>query len=109
MSKDNPDFHNKFLAFMPSLPYLYGLPKIHKENIPLRPIVSTTGPVTYKLSKFLASKLKQLNGQISSSFILNSEDFVDRISDMDLENKVMVSFDVKSLFTNVPLDQTLTF
>ena len=47
MSKDNPDFRKKFLAFMPSLPYLYGLPKIHKENIPLRPIVSTTGSVPY--------------------------------------------------------------
>ena len=94
---------------MPSLPYLYGLIKIHKENIPLMPIVSTTGSVTYKLSKFLVSKSKQLNGQISSSFILNSEDFVDIIRDMDLENKIMVSFDVKSLFTNVPLDQTLNF
>ena len=29
----------------------YGLPKIHKENIPLRPKVSLPGSPTYDLSK----------------------------------------------------------
>jgi hypothetical protein len=30
-------------------PYLYGLPKIHKPDIPLRPIVSYIGPPRYAL------------------------------------------------------------
>ena len=33
---------------------IYGSPKIHKENIPLRPIVSLPGSPTYDLSKYLA-------------------------------------------------------
>ena len=36
------------------VPVLCGLPKLHKENIPLRPIVSFTSPPTYNLSKALA-------------------------------------------------------
>jgi len=32
-------------------PRLYGLPKIHKEVVPLRPIVSNIGAPTYQLSK----------------------------------------------------------
>jgi hypothetical protein len=32
----------------------YGLPKIHKENIPLRPIVSLPESSAYELSKYLA-------------------------------------------------------
>jgi hypothetical protein len=32
-------------------PRLYGLPKIHKERVPLRPIVSNIGTPTYQLSK----------------------------------------------------------
>ena len=31
-------------------PRLYGLPKIHKEGVPLRPIVSNIGDPTYQLS-----------------------------------------------------------
>ena len=31
-------------------PRLYGLPKIHKEDVPLRPIVSAIGSPTYNLS-----------------------------------------------------------
>ena len=107
--KDVPDLVKKFFSFMPSLPYLYGLPKIHKLNNPLRPIVCTASSVTYKLSKFLASILKQLNGKISSSYVLNTEDFVSKIRNIDLNGKVMVSFDVKSLFTNVPINDTLNF
>ena len=34
-------------------PVLYGLPKLHKENTLLRPIVSFTGSPTYNLSKDL--------------------------------------------------------
>ena len=29
-----------FNSRLPSLPYMYGLPKIHKENVPYRPIIS---------------------------------------------------------------------
>ena len=32
---------------------IYGLPKIHKESVPLRPIVSFIGSLLYNLSKFL--------------------------------------------------------
>ena len=36
------------------IPLLYGLPKIHKPGIPLRPIVSFVSSPTYALSKHLA-------------------------------------------------------
>jgi hypothetical protein len=47
-------------ALLPSStrpPRLYGLPKIHKEECPLRPIVSTMGSPTYNLAKYLAKHL----------------------------------------------------
>jgi hypothetical protein len=39
-------------------PRLYGPPKIHKEECPLRPIVSTMGSPTYNLAKYLAKHLQ---------------------------------------------------
>ena len=39
----------------PTVPAFYGLPKIHKPDpIPVRPIVSSIGSVTYKLAKHAA-------------------------------------------------------
>uniref|UniRef100_H2ZXP3 Uncharacterized protein n=1 Tax=Latimeria chalumnae TaxID=7897 RepID=H2ZXP3_LATCH len=37
----------------PVSPRFYGLPKIHKEGNPLRPIVSNIGSPTYALAKYL--------------------------------------------------------
>ena len=41
-------------------PKFYGLPKIHKRGIPLRPIVSSRGSISYEVAKELARILKPL-------------------------------------------------
>ena len=47
--KDVPDIDaSKFLQINPKLPHIYGLPKTHKENVPLRPIISQCGSFSYK-------------------------------------------------------------
>jgi hypothetical protein len=105
--KDSPDLIKKFTSYMPSHPYFYGLPKIHKENIPLRPIISNVNSPTYQLSKWLVKILAPLLGKIYPSSIKNSEDFVNRISNLNLSNKRMMSFDVIALYTNVPTNLTI--
>ena len=53
-------------------PQLYGLPKMHKPEIPLRPIVSSIGSPTYYLAKELTRIiLTPLKGKCSS-YIKNS-------------------------------------
>lgn len=42
----NFDYIQKFTARLPSLPYLYGLPKLHKEGVPFRPIISNVGSIS---------------------------------------------------------------
>ena len=89
------------------LPQLYGLPKLHKPNIPLRPIVSSIGSTTYQLAKELTRVLSPLRGQ-TDSYIKNSHHFVQKISSLSLgSTDIMVSFDVKSLFTKVPIVECL--
>ena len=44
---------NAFLVMNPSPPMLYGLPKVHKTGMPLRPVVSYVSTPTYLLAKFL--------------------------------------------------------
>ena len=62
-------------------PKYYGLPKIHKPGIPLRPIISSTGTVTYNTAKELAKILKPLVG-LSSHHVHNTKDFIDHIKEV---------------------------
>lgn len=85
-------------------PKIYFLPKIHKDNVPLRPIVSCVGSSTYNLSKFLANLLT--NAFVKDEYyVKNSFQFLQSITNIVLpEGYILVSLDVISLFTNVPID-----
>jgi hypothetical protein len=86
------------------LPLFYGQPKIHKPNIPLRPIIAFCGATTYNLAKELSNRLRPLTLK-SNHMLKNTRDFIERIKDIEIDHdEVMVSFDVKSLFTCIPLD-----
>ena len=88
----------------PLAPLFYGLPKVHKPDIPLRPIVSTVGSVTYDTAKHLASILAPMIGN-TESYVKDSKEFAEFVRTLNLaEDEIMVSFDVKSLFTSVPTD-----
>ncbi|XP_067648054.1 uncharacterized protein, partial [Eurosta solidaginis] len=45
---------------MAQSPRIYGLPKLHKEGIPLRPICSSTGSPAHSLCKYVADILKNI-------------------------------------------------
>ena len=84
------------------------LGKITKDNLKLRPIVSTCGTFYYETAKFLASNLLPLTDNEYS--IKTTTDFSERTSNrtVDDDDEVLVSYDVSSLFTEVPLDKPLT-
>lgn len=84
---------------------LYGLPKIHKPNHPLRPICSSTNSYNYNLSSELASILSPYTNNGYS--VKNTFTFVKEIHELDLNSSYVCSFDVSSLFTSIPLDETI--
>ena len=86
---------------------IYGLPKIHKPNAPLRPIISASGTYNYYLAKMLTKKLNHLRK--SDLIITNTFDFVSELHSirMDPTQIKIVSFDITSLFTKVPLARTI--
>ncbi|XP_045456272.1 uncharacterized protein LOC123666111 [Melitaea cinxia] len=91
----------------PKPPKLYGLPKIHKANAPLRPIVSQIDSPTYRLAKHVAHVLSPLRGQ-TRAHIRDSYHFVNEIKHLHLsDNETMVSFDVQSLFTCLPVEDCI--
>ena len=88
-------------------PKFYGLPKMHKEGTPLRCIVSSIGAVTYSTSKELSRILRPLVGK-SPHHICNNQDFIEHLKGITLgQEEVMVSYDVRALFTSVPINPAL--
>ena len=90
-----------------SPPKFYGLPKIQKKNIPLRPIVSSIDSVSYGVAKELAKIIKPLMG-CSQHHVLNSTQFADKIKKIKLqEGECITSYDVTALFTSIPVPSVL--
>ena len=92
----------------------FGLAKVHKlkddqksvENLPLRPVISNIGTSTYQISKYMASLLAPLTK--SKQNIESTQDFINKLRTLRIpEGYKMVSLDVVSLFTSVPLEYTI--
>ncbi len=90
-----------------ALPKFYGLPKLHKVGkIKLRPIIVTTGHHADKLM----IKMKQILNTLvwGSTSISNSFELAKLLSAYTFESKdILLSFDVTSLFTKVPVEASL--
>ena len=85
----------------------YGLPKIHKPDTPLRPIVSSHGSVTYGVAKVLAKIFKPLVG-VSCHHVHSAQDFTEQANKVTLmPGECLSSYDVTALFTSVQVDPSL--
>ena len=90
-----------------SAPKFYGLPKIHKPDTPLRPIVSSRGLVTYGVAKVLHKILKPLVGR-PPHHIHSTQDFVEQANKVTLlPGECLSSYDVTALFTSVSVEPAL--
>ena len=85
---------------------IYGLAKVHKEGTPLRPVVSMIRTAEYNLAKYL---VRIINDAMPTTYMLNSAgSFVSHISSFDFQPfHVLVSYDVVSLLTNIPLNEAI--
>ena len=84
--------------------YIYGNIKTHKRGNPIRPIISQIPTPTYRLAK-------QLNGILSPYIpgryrVKSSAEFLHLIKDSPATGTIS-SLDVESLFTNVPVPETI--
>ena len=88
---------------------IYGTSKMHKfsssDSFPkLRPIVSSIGTFNYNLARFLCDLLSPLVPNDYSC--KDTFSFVSQIKNANLSRKFLVSYDVTSLFTNIPFQET---
>ena len=92
-------------------PVLYGLPKDHKEGVPLRPIVSACGGPTEKTSWLLEKILAQLLPFIPAH-LKNTEDYLNRLKEQYADyqlprNAIVFSMDVVNLYGSIPINEAV--
>ena len=86
-------------------PRLYGLAKVHKSSVPVQPVLSMPGspyfPIANKVTEWL-SVVPESKCQSSSKKI------ADQLKSIELDDgEVLISFDVVSLYTNVPVQESI--
>ena len=89
---------------------IYGLPKtqklnINKDNLFLRPIISSIGTYNYNLSKSLANLLAAVIP--TTNCTKDSFTFCKEIKKVRATNKFLISYDFYRLFTSIPLKETI--
>ena len=90
-----------------SIPRMYCTPKIHKPGTPLRPIVDYTSSIGYATSRSMADILAPIIGK-TEYHVKNSQQLAEDLAEVYIEeDEIFNSHDVVSLFTNVPIDETL--
>ena len=87
-------------------PRLYGLAKVHKENTPLRPIVSMPGSAYQNIAKKIASWLSLVP---ECGINTSTSSVVENLKTGIKEDEILLSFDVTSLYTNVPVKESILY
>ena len=88
---------------------LYGLLKIRKSGVPLRPILDMSTSPYHQTAKWLTDILEPVREKLCKHSLKDSFSFVEEVKNLDVTGKFMLSLDVTSLFTNVPVLETVNF
>jgi hypothetical protein len=82
--------------------------KLHKEGIPIRPVISNRTVPAYKLAKYMTKILDQhiaLNNQYN---IANSTNLANDLIKLEMtDTHKLITFDIKDLYVNIPILETL--
>ncbi|CAM4819703.1 unnamed protein product [Rotaria magnacalcarata] len=95
------------------LAYKYFLPKSHKKDTPLRPIVNTIHTATKKISQFLDKLIRPLFDRfVRQTTIVDGADLLDRLEKYiekgNLNSSTLfITFDITNLYTMLPQEESL--
>ena len=101
---------NALITENPKTARYYQLPKVHKikypaerTDVPGRPIISSINSPTAAIARFVDYYLQPITQKLKS-YIKDTTDFLNKLENIGSlpENSILVTMDVKSLYTNIP-------
>ena len=97
-----PEEAKKFRKYNTTCPKIYGNPKLHKEGIPLRPIVSGINGPTQVIAKFTAEILDRAYDKQNEYYTGDTFKFTEFMKNRTIpQNYKVISLDVVNLFGNI--------
>jgi len=101
LSASEATYFQRSLKLKHRLPIFYGLPKVHKNPVSLRPVISSINSFSSIFSNWLDYKMKQLLPLIKS-YTKNSFDVLEELKNLPIpSNALLFSADAKSMYTNI--------
>ena len=98
---DTKQFNELYLPPDTDTQTIYFLPKIHKDPMKLRPIVSCTNGPTCTASAFI-DRLLQPHMRGVKSYLKNSMDLIKILSKLKVPSEaLLITLDIESLYTNI--------
>ena len=92
----------------PAPPNLKVQLKLHKIGIPIQPVINNRTALAYKLAKYLTNILSQHITLHNQYVITNSTNLAHDLSKLELhENHSLITFDIKDLYVNISVSETL--
>jgi hypothetical protein len=93
----------------PSPPTMKAQLRLHKHNIPIRPVINNMNAPTYKIAKHLVGILNKHLTLNNNYNVKNCTAVATELTNFNLnENHKLITYDIKDLYVNIPTDYTLT-
>jgi hypothetical protein len=91
------------LNIEPTAPRINAYTKTHKGNKPIRPVIDNTQTPSYKIAKFLNTRIKEYINLPNTYTIENSYEIAQELHKIQVkENYKIVTLDIKDLYVNLP-------
>ena len=100
-----PESKWRFVNMNPQPPRLKGLIKVHKDNMPIRPVVDYSEAPAYYLAKELNNILDTLLPLPNAFNVTNSLQLMNEVSDIPFTTDLhLASLDMADMYSNIPTD-----
>ena len=103
----NPNDKWKYINLNPTAPSIRGLVKLHKPDLPIRPIVNWCNAPAYKLAKMFTQKVQQLTPLPFMFNIKNSTQLIHELKQTPLTpSSRFASLDITNMYSKIPVKET---
>jgi hypothetical protein len=99
----------KYTNLNPSAPSIKGLIKLHKQGLPIRPVVNWRNAPAYQLSRLFTQEINNIAPLPYIFNVKNTTDLLQKLQNTPMApHFTLVSLDITNLYSNIPVKETRT-